>query len=110
MLNWGKRKGFIPEECMPFIAKKGDCPEDHLQTDECRQNNNLYKVIDFCLANEELGIKKEILKNGPVVAQMTVYTDFLAYKEGMYHRTEDAFKFNGQHIVKIIGWEKNTDG
>lgn len=41
---------------------------------------------------------------------MVVYTDFLTYKEGLYHRTEDAFKFNGQHIVKIVGWEKNTDG
>lgn len=40
---------------------------------------------------------------------MVIYTDFLAYKEGQYHRTEDSFKFNGQHIVKIVGWEKNTD-
>jgi hypothetical protein len=37
---------------------------------------------------------------------MTVFTDFLTYKDGIYHRTEDAFKFNGQHIVKIIGWDK----
>jgi len=42
---------------------------------------------------------------------MVIYTDFLTYKEGLYHRTEDSFKFgSGQHIVKIIGWEKNADG
>jgi len=41
---------------------------------------------------------------------MVVFTDFLTYKEGLYHRTEDAFKFNGQHIVKIIGWEKSGEG
>jgi C1A family cysteine protease len=41
---------------------------------------------------------------------MIVYTDFLTYKEGLYHRTEDSFKFNGQHVVKIIGWEKNSEG
>jgi len=41
---------------------------------------------------------------------MVIYTDFLTYKEGLYHRTEDAFKFNGQHIVKTVGWEKNVDG
>jgi len=41
---------------------------------------------------------------------MIVYTDFLTYKEGIYHRTEDAFKFNGQHIVKMVGWERNNDG
>lgn len=41
---------------------------------------------------------------------MTVYTDFLPYREGSYHRTEDSFKFNGQHIVKIIGWDRSTEG
>lgn len=41
---------------------------------------------------------------------MTPFTDFLAYKEGTYHKTPDAFKFNGQHLVKIIGWGKSMDG
>jgi len=34
----------------------------------------------------------------------------LAYKEGTYHKTPDSFKFNGQHLVKIIGWGKALDG
>lgn len=41
---------------------------------------------------------------------MTIFTDFLTYKDGLYHRTEDAFKFNGQHVVKIVGWDKQADG
>jgi C1A family cysteine protease len=41
---------------------------------------------------------------------MIVYTDFLTYKDGIYHRTEDAFKFNGQHVVKIVGWDRQGDG
>ena len=41
---------------------------------------------------------------------MTVYTDFLTYKSGIYHRTEDAFKFNGQLIVKLLGWESSEGG
>ncbi len=41
---------------------------------------------------------------------MTVFTDFLTYKEGIYHRTEDAFKFNGQQVVKIVGWDRQGDG
>lgn len=81
-----------------------------MATNECRANNNVYKIIDYCLAQDEIGIKKEILKNGPVIAQMTIFTDFLTYKEGIYHRSEDAFKFNGQHIVKIVGWDKQGDG
>ena len=95
MLNWGKRKGFIPESCYEYKGKKSECREDHLDTNECRVNNTFYRVIDFCLAQDETGIKLEIMKNGPVISQMTIFTDFLTYKDGLYHRTEDAFKFNG---------------
>ena len=41
---------------------------------------------------------------------MVVFTDFLTYKDGVYHRTDDSFKFNGQQIVKIVGWERQADG
>lgn len=41
---------------------------------------------------------------------MVPYTDFLAYKEGSYHKTNEAFKFNGQHIVKIVGWSTSMEG
>lgn len=41
---------------------------------------------------------------------MQPYTDFLAYKEGSYHRTQESFKFNGNHLVKIVGWSKTMDG
>ena len=35
---WGKRKGFITEECYaPETA--GTCPADHLKTNACRQDN-----------------------------------------------------------------------
>lgn len=76
----------------------------------CRYDKDLFMVNDYCLAEGPENIKKEIYKNGPVAAQMTVYTDFLTYKSGNYHRTEDAFKFNGQHVVKIVGWTKTQDG
>ena len=110
-LSWGKRKGFVPEACYAYNGTKNECDaEEHLETNECRLNNNLYKVIDFCLAQDDKGIKREILKNGPVIAQMVVYTDFLTYKSGLYHRVDDAFKFNGQQIVKIVGWDRQGDG
>ena len=67
-------------------------------------------MIDFCLATEIAGVKKEIMANGPVLGQITPFTDFLTYKEGVYSRTSDAFKFNGNHIVKIVGWESTPDG
>ena len=96
---------------MEYNETKGTCPENHLQENQCRKNNTVYKVIDYCLAGgDPKFIKKELLKNGPVISQIAVYTDFLPYREGLYHRTEDAFKFNGMHIVKLLGWEKSPDG
>lgn len=41
---------------------------------------------------------------------MAVFTDFLTYKSGTYYRTEDSFKFEGQHVVKIVGWGKSPEG
>lgn len=41
---------------------------------------------------------------------MQPYTDFLAYKEGSYHRTSESFKFNGYHIVKIVGYQQSIEG
>jgi len=57
-----------------------------------------------------VNLKRELFKNGPIVSQMVPYTDFLAYKEGTYHRTQESFKFSGYHIVKIVGWTKTMDG
>ncbi len=64
----------------------------------------------MCIATEVEGIKKEILTNGPVLGQMTPFTDMLTYSDGIYSRTQDAFRFQGQHVVKVIGWESPEEG
>ena len=110
VFNFGKRKGFVEESCYPSTGKLGECPEDHFSENSCRVQQQVYKAVDFCLTQQTDNIKKEILTNGPVVAQMTPYTDFLTYKEGVYHRTGDGFKFNGNHVVKILGWDQSPDG
>jgi len=104
VLTWGKRRGFLPETCFPASAKEGECPDEHLTENECRQSNNFYKVVDFCFAQEINGIKKEIMMNGPVLGQLNPYTDMLTYSEGVYSRTNEAFRFQGNHIFKVIGW------
>jgi len=61
VLTWGKRRGFVAESCYPATGKQGECPEDHLEDNECRQSQNFYKLIDFCIATEIENIKKEIM-------------------------------------------------
>ena len=69
VLSWGKRRGFIPETC---YTKSQDpkyvCELETLGENECRQALNIYKVVDYCLANEIDGIKREIMTNGPVLS------------------------------------------
>jgi len=110
VLQFGINKGFNPEECYERTETVNECEVDHFESNECRLDNHVFKVHDHCIAAGEENIKREIVKNGPVIGQMVPFTDFLAYKEGTYHKTPEAFKFNGQHLVKIIGWGKALDG
>lgn len=106
-LDWGRAMGFVEEGC----RVSGDaCPLEKGENNKCRMENDYYRVIDHCLATEIDGIKREIITNGPVISQMTPFTDLLTYSEGIYHRTHDAFKFNGNLIVKVLGWEKSAEG
>lgn len=82
-LAWGKRKGYVPEECYEK-DESSTCNAEKIQENECRQTQNFYKVVDYCLANEAEGVKKEIMTNGPVIGQLNPYTDFLPYSSGMY--------------------------
>jgi cathepsin B len=110
VLKWGKTKGFILDECMPYTGKKTECEVDHLESNVCRIESQFYRVNDFCIAYQPENIMREIFKNGPVVGQMQPFTDFLAYSDGSYHKSPESFKFQGQHIIKIVGWSKSMDG
>lgn len=68
-----------------------------------------FHLLDYCLASEEEGIKREIFKNGPVVAVMPVYRDFLVYKSGVYTVVEGTSRFHSGHAVKIVGWGKDKE-
>ena len=59
---------------------------------------------NFCVVQGPEQIKKEIKLRGPVASYLVPTNDFLVYSEGIYHRTQAAFKFQGTHLVKIVGW------
>lgn len=58
--------------------------------------------VAYAVAADETKIMEELFVNGPVQAAYTVYTDFLAYKSGVYHHV--AGSMIGSHAVKILGW------
>ena len=77
--------------CTHKCVKKGD---------DYDQSKSFGKSA-YLLASEE-DIKYDILTNGPVGADFTVYADFPSYKSGVYQRhSTEAF---GGHAIKLIGW------
>lgn len=112
--DYDSNEGCQPYEIKPCGGDKGECPKK-LTTPKCYKRdcsnkayktpfgkdghnvNKVYKLLD-----KEEDIQKEIMTNGPVVAVMDVYEDFVSYKRGIYRYSKG--KKLGQHAVKIIGW------
>jgi cathepsin B len=75
-------------------------------------NSQKERIDSYCILFGEDDIKRDILKNGPVVAASQVHVDFLPYKSGVYHKGDEVARFSGFSAVKIVGWgvENGTDG
>lgn len=50
VLQWGRKKGFITEECMEYSGVHEECEVDHLDNNQCRIENHVYKVSDYCIS------------------------------------------------------------
>ncbi|CAH0765197.1 unnamed protein product [Bemisia tabaci] len=78
-----------------------ECDESDLPfvfTDLCKIRSFHYIVPGWASS-----IKHEIRNRGSVTAEVTVYTDFLNYKEGVYSPVEGAEPF-GDLTLRLIGW------
>ena len=97
-LEYTVMRGLATEECLPFKGTfDAKCSEMCAEPMKVRPES-------FCVLFGDNDIKREIMKNGPVVSSMEVYTDFLSYKSGVYTKGEDVPKFSGYHTIKIVGW------
>lgn len=66
---------------------------------------------EYCVVSSEEGVKRDILKYGPVVAIMPIFRDFLVYKEGVYTVGEGgSSRIQGGQAIKLIGWDQNDEG
>jgi len=99
----GTNKGFYETSCFPYNPDKWDveCPE---------QCDDPFGIKDYCFLQDLENIKREIMNNGPVISFLFVYTDFFAYKEGVYQVIDNVSKFRQYQTVKIIGWETVENG
>jgi len=96
-LDHVRAKGLVDEECLPYKPEAEKC-------EGMCENPKRVRIDNHCLIIGEDDIKREIIKNGPVVSTMNVYVDFLTYKKGVYYKQEEVARFSGQHAVRIVGW------
>ena len=104
-LNYIKENGLVSEKCFQF---KGNSKQIKCGF-KCK-NGVREKINNYCVVFGENDIKKEIIKNGPLISLMKIYYDFLNYKKGIYITKKGEKEFKGMHAIKIIGWGENNEG
>ncbi|CAJ0594679.1 unnamed protein product [Cylicocyclus nassatus] len=111
--NCCKPYAFYPCDKHENQTYYGPCPPDGWETPTCRNRCHFsyrkdYETDKFwgkdvdLTGKNETNIRKEIYRNGPVIASFDVYADFIYYESGVYVHKTGAYK--GGHAVKIIGW------
>ena len=103
-LDYIRVKGLVDEKCFPYKGS-GDAKCEEMCKDGKRE-----RIDSFCVLFGEDDIKKEIMKNGPVIGVMQIYSDFLTYNKGVYVKGDDIPGFSGYHTVKVIGWGIDSEG
>lgn len=77
------------------------CTNDNYMTGFFHDKTKFKKF--YWLDEKPENIQAEILKNGPVLANMYIYTDLFSYKSGVYTISSLA-ELSTYASVKIIGW------
>ena len=111
--------GLLEEECQPYpfprcehhVAPKHYpvCPEDDYVTPECSMfcANKTNKPLkyrgnsSYTLSGED-AFQRELMTYGPFEIAFDVYSDWPAYKSGVY--TQTSMDYMGGHTVRLLGW------
>ncbi|KAM3875464.1 dipeptidyl peptidase 1 [Diretmus argenteus] len=98
--------GVVDESCLPYIAKNSPCgvPQNcgRVYTAEYGYVGGFYGGCS------EVAMMLELVKNGPMAVAFEVYSDFMHYKEGIYHHTGLTDTYNPfeltNHAVLLVGY------
>lgn len=97
--------GLVQEQCFPYEGQDAPCNEKKC----ARQFGTGYHYVGgFYGACNEVLMRLELVKNGPMAVGFEVYQDFMSYKSGIYHHTGLTDKFNPfeitNHAVLVVGY------
>lgn len=84
------------EMCISDLSEGEDCTHEII--------NLVNRIKGTCYYQGEASIKAGIVNNGPVIVIIPIYTDFLAYKSGVYRRNYSSTRLKTELSVELIGW------
>lgn len=75
------------------------------------QNLNEWdQISQETITKNVVRMKHEIMKNGPIVATIIVYSDFYDYKSGQIYEHRPGSQIVGGHAIVIVGWQDKEPG
>lgn len=95
-----KSTGLPAESCYPYTATNGAC------SSACANwQSSTTKISDYTSwsSPDFATIKNALIAYGPLVAEMSVYSDFYYYANGVYSYASGSYQ--GEHAVTIIGYD-----
>eukprot|EP01022_Parablepharisma_sp_SALTPOND_P011721 TRINITY_DN1497_c0_g1_i4.p1 TRINITY_DN1497_c0_g1~~TRINITY_DN1497_c0_g1_i4.p1 ORF type:complete len:394 (-),score=1.17 TRINITY_DN1497_c0_g1_i4:51-1232(-) len=100
-LQYISRNGLVMESCYPYAGKQESCPT------MCKTRAN-WRWSHVCRCRRLVDCSglygiRACLKRGPVAVRMKVYSDFGAYKGGIYCR-DPASTYMGGHAIRCVGY------
>ncbi len=101
--NYIKSSGITDEDCFPYIAQEGDC-KDKCTNPKIKEYIKEAGTVGFYSIAGEEDIKAALIKYGPIPTSMKVYSDFYAYKSGVYQKSSNATE-EGWHAIVFVGWD-----
>jgi len=85
----------------PPVQDTPDCTSKCVNGRDWQQSKNRASRV-YSPGSNPTQIMNDIMNNGPVEADLTVYQDFLSYRNGVYKHTWGPEL--GGHAIKVLGW------
>jgi len=100
--NYLTSTGIVTDTCMPYTAGGGHAPKC---TATCADQESFtrFKAQNSYAIKGPKHMQKELVQHGPIQVGFVVYTSFMSYRTGIYHKLKHDSE-EGGHAVKVVGY------